>query len=111
MHLVWMGVARDLAATGADSLAWALDEAERGEVFAFAISEAGNDRTMSDSLTRVDRVANHDCTAGWTFTGTRIFTTLSPAWTRLGVLGRPRCSTPRASAMPSAAMGRRPAWT
>lgn len=83
MHLVWMGVARDLLATGDASLQWVLDDAERGELFAFAISEAGNDRVMSDSLTRVDRVAD-----GWAFTGTKIFTTLSPAWTRLGVLGR-----------------------
>ena len=83
MHLVWMGVARDLFAAGDDSLRWVLDDAERGELFAFAISEAGNDRVMSDSLTRVDRVAD-----GWAFTGTKIFTTLSPAWTRLGVLGR-----------------------
>ncbi len=83
MHLVWMGVARDLAAAGDDSLQWVLDDAERGELFAFAISEAGNDRVMSDSLTRVERVEG-----GWAFTGTKIFTTLSPAWTRLGVLGR-----------------------
>jgi len=83
MHLVWMGVARDLLATGDASLQWVLDDAERGELFAFAISEAGNDRVMSDSLTRVERVE-----AGWSFTGTKIFTTLSPAWTRLGVLGR-----------------------
>lgn len=83
MHLVWMGVARDLEALGDTSLQWVLDEASRGELFAFAISEAGNDRVMSDSLTRVDRVDG-----GWAYTGTKIFTTLSPAWTRLGVLGR-----------------------
>ena len=89
MHLVWMGVARDLAAAGDDSLQWVLDEAEAGEVFAFAISERGNDRVMSDSLTRVDRVEPVDGHgAGWAFTGTKIFTTMSPAWTRLGVLGR-----------------------
>jgi alkylation response protein AidB-like acyl-CoA dehydrogenase len=88
MHLVWMGVARDLFAAGDDSLRWVLDDAECGELFAFAISEAGNDRVMSDSLTRVERVALDDGTAGWAFTGTKIFTTLSPAWTRLGVLGR-----------------------
>jgi len=88
MHLVWVGVARDLLAAGDASLQWVLDDAERGELFAFAISEAGNDRVMSDSLTRVDRVALDDGTEGWAFTGTKIFTTLSPAWTRLGVLGR-----------------------
>lgn len=83
MHLVWMGVARDLLAAGDASLQWVLNDCAAGELFAFAISEAGNDRVMSDSLTRVDRVAD-----GWAFTGTKIFTTLSPAWTRLGVLGR-----------------------
>ncbi len=88
MHLVWLGVARDLLALGDASLRWVLDDAERGELFAFAISEAGNDRVMSDSLTRVDRVALDDGSDGWAFTGTKIFTTLSPAWTRLGVLGR-----------------------
>lgn len=83
MHLVWMGVARDLLATGDASLQWVLDDAAAGEVFAFAISERGNDRVMSDSFTRVERVPG-----GWSFTGTKIFTTLSPAWTRLGLLGR-----------------------
>jgi len=83
MPLVWMGVARDLAVAGDDSLQWVLDDAERGELFALAISEAGNDRVMTDSLTKVNRVEG-----GWAFTGTKIFTTLSPAWTRLGVLGR-----------------------
>ncbi|MFN3708547.1 acyl-CoA dehydrogenase family protein [Microcella sp.] len=83
MHLVWMGVARDLAAAGDDSLQWVLDDAAAGEVFAFAISERGNDRVMSDSLTRADRVDG-----GWALTGMKIFTTLSPAWTRLGTLAR-----------------------
>ncbi len=83
MHLVWMGVARDLAAAGDDTLAWVLDDIDAGEVFAFALSEAGNDAVMTNSTTRVDRVDG-----GWAFTGTKIMTTLSPAWTRLGVLGR-----------------------
>lgn len=83
MHLVWMGVARDLAAAGDDSLRWVLDDAERGELFAFAVSEAGNDRVMTDSVSRAERVAD-----GWAISGTKIFTSLSPAWTRLGVLAR-----------------------
>lgn len=90
MHLVWMGVARDLAAAGDDSLAWVTRDCEAGELFAFAISEAGNDRVMTDSVTRVERIdGGPDGTgAGWSFTGTKIITSLSPAWTRLGVLGR-----------------------
>ena len=84
MHLVWMGVARDLAAAGDASLQWVLDDAEAGELFAFAISERGNDRVLSDSTTRADRADD----GGWALTGTKIFTTLSPAWTRLGTIGR-----------------------
>ena len=88
MHLVWMGVARDLAAGGDDSIAWVLDDIEAGEVFAFALSEAGNDAVMTDSTTRVERVDAAHGRGGWSFSGTKIMTTLSPAWTRLGVLGR-----------------------
>ncbi len=91
MHLVWMGVARDLAAAGDDSLRWVLDDCAAGELFAFAISEAGNDRVMTDSVTRAERVEpgeRPDGHGGWAVTGTKIFTSLSPAWTRLGVLAR-----------------------
>ncbi len=89
MHLVWMGVARDLAAAGDESLRWVHDDCAAGELFAFAISEQGNDRVMTDSVTRVDRVdpGTDGRGAGWSFTGTKIFTSLSPAWTRLGTLG------------------------
>lgn len=89
MHLVWMGVARDLSAAGDESLRWVLDDCAAGELFAFAISEQGNDRVMTDSVTRVDRVPGdaEGRGAGWAFTGTKIFTSLSPAWTRLGTLG------------------------
>lgn len=102
MHLVWVGVARDLAAAGDDSLAWVSRDAEAGELFAFAISEAGNDRVLSDSTTRVDRVEG-----GWELTGTKIFTTLSPAWTRLGTLGRhdPAPGAPGAGAPAAASAG------
>jgi alkylation response protein AidB-like acyl-CoA dehydrogenase len=91
MHLVWMGVARDLVAAGDDSLQWVLDDCAAGELFAFAISEAGNDRVMTDSVTRAERVEPGERTdgrGGWVVTGTKIFTSLSPAWTRLGVLAR-----------------------
>ncbi|WP_169077000.1 acyl-CoA dehydrogenase family protein [Microcella alkalica] len=88
MHLVWMGVARDLAAAGDDSLRWVLDDCAAGELFAFAISEAGNDRVMTDSVTRAERVEGADGRTGWAVTGTKIFTSLSPAWTRLGIIAR-----------------------
>ncbi len=84
MHLVWAGVARVLADRGDDSLAWVLEEARAGELFAFGNSEAGNDLVLWDSLTRAEPTGD----GGYAFTGTKIFTSLSPAWTRLGVFGR-----------------------
>ena len=84
MHLVWTGVARVLAARGDPSLQWVLAEAKAGELFAFGNSEAGNDLVLFDSTT----VAEARPDGGYAFTGTKIFTSLSPAWTRLGVFGR-----------------------
>ena len=83
MHLTWVGVAGSLAAAGDSSLQWVLDEAAAGEVFAFGVSEAGNDRVLTDSVTAVTKTPE-----GYSYTGTKIFTSLSPVWTRLSVLGR-----------------------
>ncbi|WP_457950179.1 acyl-CoA dehydrogenase family protein [Pseudarthrobacter sp. alpha12b] len=84
MHLVWTGVAHVLAARGDHSLAFVLEEAAQGEVFAFGNSEAGNDSVLFDSRT----VATPDAEGSYSFTGTKIFTSLSPAWTRLGIFGK-----------------------
>ncbi|NUT72295.1 acyl-CoA dehydrogenase family protein [Pseudarthrobacter sp. C4D7] len=84
MHLVWTGVAHVLAARGDHSLAFVLKEAAQGEVFAFGNSEAGNDSVLFDSRTMA--VPHQD--GGYSFTGTKIFTSLSPAWTRLGIFGK-----------------------
>lgn len=84
MHLVWTGVAHVLKARGDTSLDFILAEAGRGEVFAFGNSEAGNDSVLFDSRT----VAAPLPGGGYSFTGTKIFTSLSPAWTRLGILGK-----------------------
>jgi alkylation response protein AidB-like acyl-CoA dehydrogenase len=83
MHLVWTGVARVLAERGDSSLDWVLDDAAAGELFAFGNSEQGNDLVLFDSLTQAETVDD-----GYAFTGTKIFTSLSPAWTRLGIFGR-----------------------
>ena len=83
MHLVWVGVARVLHDRGDTSLDWVLRDAEAGELFAFGNSEPGNDLVLWDSLTKVETVDG-----GYAFTGTKIFTSLAPAWTRLGVFGR-----------------------
>jgi alkylation response protein AidB-like acyl-CoA dehydrogenase len=84
MHLVWTGVAQVLAARGDDSLDFVLQEAGQGEIFAFGNSEAGNDSVLFDSRT----VATKLPAGGYSFSGTKIFTSLSPAWTRLGIFGK-----------------------
>ncbi|WP_167044074.1 acyl-CoA dehydrogenase family protein [Salinibacterium sp. ZJ454] len=84
MHHVVVGVARVLHDRGDTTLDWVLADAEAGELFAFGNSEAGNDQVMFDSRT----VATPLGDGGYEFTGTKIFTSLSPAWTRLGIFGR-----------------------
>jgi alkylation response protein AidB-like acyl-CoA dehydrogenase len=83
MHLTWVGVAKTLVDAGDATLQWVLNEAQAGEVFAFGVSEAGNDRVLTDSVTTVAETPG-----GYAYTGTKIFTSLSPVWTRLSVLGR-----------------------
>jgi alkylation response protein AidB-like acyl-CoA dehydrogenase len=84
MHLVWTGVAKTLLDRGDDSLAFVLDEASAGEIFAFGNSESGNDLVLLDSRTSAEPVGD----GAYAFTGRKIFTSLSPVWTRLGVFGR-----------------------
>lgn len=84
MHLVWTGVAHVLAQRGDDSLRYVLTDAVAGEVYAFGNSEAGNDSVLFDSNTVAEPLAD----GGYAFTGTKIFTSLSPAWTRLGIFGK-----------------------
>ncbi|QCQ16572.1 acyl-CoA dehydrogenase family protein [Microbacterium sp. RG1] len=83
MHLVWTGVAKVLRDRGIDDLAFVQTGAAAGEVFAFGISEAGNDLVLFDSATEAVPLAD----GGYTFTGTKIFTSLAPVWTHLGVHG------------------------
>ncbi|ALE05986.1 acyl-CoA dehydrogenase [Arthrobacter sp. ERGS1:01] len=84
MHLVWTGVAHVLSRRGDDSLHYVLTEAVNGEVFAFGNSEAGNDSVLFDSNTVAAPLGD----GSYAFTGTKIFTSLSPAWTRLGIFGK-----------------------
>ena len=84
MHLVWTGVAHVMNARGDDSLAFVLNEAGQGEVFAFGISEAGNDSMLFDSGTVAEPLPD----GSYRFTGRKIFTSLSRGWTRLGTFGK-----------------------
>jgi len=83
MHLIWTGVAKTLRDRGDDSLDFVLRDAAAGELYAFAISEAGNDEVLFGSRT----VAVPLPDGGYAFTGTKVFTSLSPAWTRLATFG------------------------
>lgn len=84
MHLIWSGVASIFRANGNHDLDFILKDAAAGEIYAFGISEAGNDAVLFDSGT----TAEDQPDGSVKFTGTKIFTTLSPAWTRLGVFGK-----------------------
>ncbi|WP_243063884.1 acyl-CoA dehydrogenase family protein [Humibacter sp. RRB41] len=89
MHLVWTGVAKAMRDRGDDTLEFLQREAGADEVFGFGISEGGNDLVLFGSRTD----ARPDGEGGYTFHGTKIFTSLSPAWTRLGTMGLDSTST------------------
>ena len=80
MHLYWTGVAADLLRMGDDSLVWLLDAAAAGHVFAAGHGERGNDVPMLASTSIAERVDG-----GWRISGHKIFGSLSPVWTFLGV--------------------------
>ncbi|GAA1629578.1 acyl-CoA dehydrogenase family protein [Leucobacter chromiireducens] len=79
MHLMCTGVALAMRERGDRALDHVFAEAMAGEIFAFGISEPGNDWVLSDS--RSEAVPQED--GGYRITGTKIFTSLSPVWTRL----------------------------
>lgn len=83
MHLVWTGVAKVLADRGIDGLRCVQAGAASGEVFGFGISEAGNDLVLFGSDTDAAPLPD----GGYAFTGTKIFTSLAPVWTQLGLHG------------------------
>jgi alkylation response protein AidB-like acyl-CoA dehydrogenase len=83
MHLVWTGVARLLHARGDDSLRFVLEGAAGDELYAFGVSEAGNDLVLFGS----DTEARPGPDGSYRFHGRKIFTSLSPAWTWLGTTG------------------------
>ncbi|MEJ1088495.1 acyl-CoA dehydrogenase family protein [Microbacterium sp. Mu-80] len=83
MHLVWTGVAKVFSDRGVPGLEFVQRGAVAGEVYAFGISEGGNDLVLFGSDT--DAAPRSD--GGYSFTGTKIFTSLAPVWTQLGLHG------------------------
>ena len=83
MHLVWTGVAKVFSDRGVPGLEFVQRGTVAGEVFAFGISEGGNDLVLFGS----DTAAVPTGDGGYSFTGTKIFTSLAPVWTKLGLHG------------------------
>jgi alkylation response protein AidB-like acyl-CoA dehydrogenase len=80
MHLYWTGIARYLRECGDSSLEWILEESLAGEVFAAGHAETGNDLPGLLSTARAERVDG-----GYRVWGHKMFSSLSPVWTRLGL--------------------------
>jgi alkylation response protein AidB-like acyl-CoA dehydrogenase len=80
MHLYWTGVAADLLRFGDHRMAWILQAAADGHVFAAGHGEAGNDAGLFASTAVAERVDG-----GWKVTGRKVFGSLSPVWTYLGL--------------------------
>jgi alkylation response protein AidB-like acyl-CoA dehydrogenase len=82
MHHYFVGVCADLHRAGDPSGDWVLQRAAEGHVFAAGHGETGNDLPLLLSTTQAVRADG-----GWEFTGHKIFGSLSPVWTYLGVHG------------------------
>lgn len=84
MHQIIVGLGRHLVANGVETGEQILREAVAGELFAFGISEPGNDLVLFGSQSE----ARPDTQGGFTFHGAKIFTSMAPAWSRLLTFGR-----------------------
>jgi alkylation response protein AidB-like acyl-CoA dehydrogenase len=80
MHLYWIGTATDVHRSGDPSCDWMLEKAGEGHVFAAGHGEAGNDLPLLLSTSKAERVDG-----GWEISGHKIFGSLSPVWTYLGL--------------------------
>ena len=84
MHQIIVGLGRHLVRNGNDRGELILRDAVAGELFGFGISEPGNDLVLFGSITK----ATPDGEGGYSFEGTKVFTSLAPVWTRLLTFGR-----------------------
>ncbi len=82
MHIYWTGIAADLYKMGDKSMQWLLEEAAKGEVFAAGHGERGNDLPVLYSTAKAERVSG-----GYTFSGHKMFGSLTPVWTYMGFHG------------------------
>lgn len=80
MHVYWTGLVSDIWRQGDKSLEWLLKAAGEGKVFAAGHSESGNDHPVLYSSTEAKKVEG-----GYTFTGHKMFGSLTPVWDFLGL--------------------------
>lgn len=83
MHHIIVGLGRYLVSQGVSNGELILREAAAGKLFAFGISEPGNDLVLFGSLS----IATPDGNGGFTISGTKVFTSLAPAWDYLMTFG------------------------
>ncbi len=84
MHHIIVGLGSYLVRHGNPRGELILRGAVDGELFGFGISEPGNDLVLFGSIS----TAEPDGQGGYSFTGTKIFNSLAPAWTKLLTFGR-----------------------
>ncbi|MDO4259723.1 MAG: acyl-CoA dehydrogenase family protein [Actinomycetaceae bacterium] len=94
MHQIIVGLGRHLVRNGNPKGEQILRDAAAGELFGFGISEPANDLVLFGSTAQ----AVPDGQGGYSFTGTKIFTSLAPAWTRLLTFGKEEVSAHEAGA-------------
>jgi alkylation response protein AidB-like acyl-CoA dehydrogenase len=80
MHVYWVGVAADLRRLGLPGGEWILRQVAAGQVLAAGHGETGNDTPVLLSSSTAERVDG-----GWAISGHKVFGSLSPVWTHLGV--------------------------
>ncbi|HZA78275.1 MAG TPA: acyl-CoA dehydrogenase family protein [Acidimicrobiales bacterium] len=80
MHVYWVGLAADLRRMGVPGGDWILAAAADGQVLAAGHGETGNDVPVLLSSAKAERVDG-----GWEITAHKIFGSLTPVWTYLGV--------------------------
>lgn len=83
MHLFWVGAAADRVAAGDESVAWLLRAVANGAIIAAGHSEPGNDLGLWGSVSKAEPRDD----GSYAFYGRKLFSSLSPVWTLLGVHG------------------------
>lgn len=83
MHLFWAGAAADRVQAGDTRAEWILQAVAEGEIIGAGHSEPGNDLGLWGAVATATPVDG----GGYAFRGRKLFTSLSPVWTILGVHG------------------------